>query len=292
MAQAGSTYDAPLNRVIGAMGAMGAMGDKKFIGVFDSGLGGLSVLHEIRRRLPAEELVYVADSAYVPYGGHDEDFIRRRSIAIADYLAEAGAKMLVVACNTATAAAVPTLRQRLAVPVVGMEPAVKPAAAATRSGIVGVLATIGTLRSARFAALLDRFGAGIEVLTEPCPGLVEAVESGALNSTETVGLVERHVRPLIQGGADVIILGCTHYTFLRPSIESAAGPGVSIIDTGSAVARQVAARLGERARRQGAGTERFLTTGSVPGLKPVLEMLWPGARSLEALNLPPGPSPH
>ncbi|MGD8976285.1 MAG: glutamate racemase [Gammaproteobacteria bacterium] len=272
--------------------AAGALGNSDFIGVFDSGLGGLSVLREIRKRLPAEKLVYVADSAHVPYGGHDEAFIRRRSIAIADYLAEAGARMLVVACNTATAAAVPTLRQHLPVPVVGMEPAVKPAAAATRSGVVGVLATIGTLRSARFAALLDRFGAGIEVLTEPCPGLVEAVESGALNSTETVDLVERHVRPLIQGGADTIILGCTHYTFLRPSIESAAGPGVSIIDTGSAVARQVAARLGGGARRQGEGTERFLTTGPVQRLSPVLEMLWPGARALEALTLPDGSSSH
>ena len=268
------------------------MDSSDFIGVFDSGLGGLSVLHEIRRLLPGQDLVYVADSAHVPYGGHDEAFIRRRSIAIADYLTGAGAKMLVVACNTATAAAVPTLRQRLSVPVVGMEPAVKPAAAATRSGIVGVLATIGTLRSARFAALLDRFGAGIEVLTEPCPGLVEAVESGDLTSTETVDLVERHVRPLIQGGADTIILGCTHYTFLRPSIESAAGPGVSIIDTGRAVARQVAARLGEGARRQGEGTERFLTTGPVQQLSPVLAMLWPGAGDLEALTLPDRSSPY
>jgi glutamate racemase len=272
--------------------ASGALNQSSFIGVFDSGLGGLSVLREIRARLPAEDLVYVADSAHVPYGGHDEAFIRHRSIAIADYLAGAGAKMVVVACNTATAAAVPALRERLSIPVVGMEPAVKPAAAATRSGIVGVLATVGTLRSARFAALLDRFGAGIQVLTEPCPGLVEAVERGALDARETVDLVERHVRPLIRGGADVIILGCTHYTFLRPSIESAAGPGVSIIDTGSAVARQVSARLGDSACRQSAGAERFLTTGAVQRLEPVLRMLWPGAGALEALTLADGSSSH
>lgn len=272
--------------------ASGELDQSGFIGVFDSGLGGLSVLGEIRARLPAEDLVYVADSAHVPYGGHDEAFIRQRSIAIADYLAGAGAKMVVVACNTATAAAVPALRERLSIPVVGMEPAVKPAAAATRSGIVGVLATVGTLRSARFAALLDRFGAGIQVLTEPCPGLVEAVERGALDARETVDLVERHVRPLTRGGADVIILGCTHYTFLRPSIETAAGPGVSIIDTGSAVARQVSARLGESACRQGAGAERFLTTGPVQRLERVLRMLWPGAGALEALTLPDGPASH
>lgn len=255
-----------------------------FIGVFDSGLGGLSVLLEIRQRLPGEDLAYVADSAHVPYGGHDEAFIRDRGLAIGRFLADAGASMLVVACNTATAAAVPALREQLTLPVVGMEPAVKPAAAATRSDIVGVLATVGTLRSARFAALLDRFGSGIGVLTEPCPGMVEAVENGALHAPETRRLVARHVQPLVQGGADVIILGCTHYTFLRPLIEAAAGPGVTVIDTSSAVARQVVTRLGKTAGREDGGGQRFMTTGSAKRLQPVLEMLWPGAGSLETLS--------
>ncbi len=255
-----------------------------FIGVFDSGLGGLSVLHEIRQLLPGEDLVYLADSAHVPYGGHGEAFIRDRSLAIGGFLAAAGARMVVVACNTATAAAVPTLREHLALPVVGMEPAVKPAAAATRSGIVGVLATVGTLRSARFAALLDRFGNGIGVLTEPCPGMVEAVEHGALETPETRELVARHVQPLIQGGADVIILGCTHYTFLRRQIETAAGPAVTVIDTSRAVARQVAARLGKSAGHRDVGAQRFITTGSAERLQPVLEMLWPGAGTIETVH--------
>lgn len=262
----------------------GALSKHGFIGVFDSGLGGLSVLREIRQLLPGEDLVYVADSAHVPYGGHDEAFIRGRGLAIGGFLAAAGASMLVVACNTATAAAVPALREHLALPVVGMEPAVKPAAAATRSGIVGVLATVGTLRSARFAALLDRFGSDIGVLTEPCPGMVEAVENGGLQTEETRELVTRHVRPLIQGGADVIILGCTHYNFLRPLIEAAAGPDVSVIDTSRAVARQIAARLGKSTGGGGGGGQRFMTTGSAERLQPVLEMLWPGAGSFETLS--------
>ncbi len=134
------------------------------------------MLREIRRRLPAEDLIYIADSAHVPYGGHPPDFIRARARALTDVLLGEGAKAIVVACNTATAAAVPMLRDRHSLPIVGMEPAVKPAAAATRSAVVGVLATVGTLQSARFAALLERFGDGITVVTEPCPGLVERVE--------------------------------------------------------------------------------------------------------------------
>jgi len=267
---------------------------RRFIGVFDSGLGGLSVLREIRTLLPAENLVYVADSAFVPYGGHEEAFIRQRGLAIGGFLAQAGAKMLVVACNTATAAAVPALRERFDLPVVGMEPAVKPAAAATRSGIVGVLATVGTLRSARFAALLDRFGSGVEVLTEPCPGMVEAVESGALDTAATRDLVARHVAPLIEGGADTIILGCTHYPFLRSLIAAAAGPDVVIIDTGMAVARQVAKRLQEQGSKRSPAdaSQRFLTTGNVTRLQPVLELLWPGAGTMEAMPEPEPVSDH
>ena len=268
------------------------MHQQEFIGVFDSGLGGLSVLHEIHTVLPSEHLMYVADSAFVPYGGHSEAFIRQRGLAIGGFLARAGAKMLVVACNTATAAAVPALREQLDLPIVGMEPAVKPAAAATRNGIVGVLATVGTLRSARFAALLDRFGNNVQVLTEPCPGMVEAVERGDLDSAATRAMVSRHVAPLIEGGADTIILGCTHYPFLRSHIQAAAGSEVVIIDTGLAVARQVARRLQQDGSTgdQTRGTQRFLTTGNVKRLQPVLESLWPGAGRMETMpDLDPGP---
>lgn len=248
------------------------------IGVFDSGLGGISVLAEIRRRLPGEDLVYVADSAHVPYGGHPAAFILARSLTLSGFLVEQGAKAVVVACNTATAAAVPALRARFAIPIVGMEPAVKPAAAATAHGVVGVLATAGTLRSARFAALLERFGERIHVVTEPCPGLVERVERGALDDPVTRGLVRRHLAPLLAAGADVIILGCTHYAFLRPLIEQEAGPDVSVIDTGEAVARQLERRLEElgglRTSGEG-GRTRFYTSGPVEALAAVLPRLWP-----------------
>jgi glutamate racemase len=255
------------------------------IGVFDSGIGGVSVLRAIRARLPAPELAYVSDSAYVPYGGRAEGLIRDRCRSIAAFLLERGARMLVVACNTATAAAVPWLRDELDVPIVGMEPAVKPAAAATRSGTVGVLATVGTLRSARFAALLDQFGAGVEVLTEPCPGLVEAVERGELDSPATRAMVIRHLDPLLAGGADTIILGCTHYHFLRPVIESAAGEGIVVIDTAAAVARQVQRRLAETGLdpAAGSGRQRFFTSGDLASYRTVLQRLWPDAGPARAL---------
>lgn len=245
------------------------------IGVFDSGLGGISVLREIHQRMPSASLAYVADSAWVPYGSRGEDFIQQRARSIARFLIEHGADMIVVACNTATAAAVPMLRQTMRMPVVGMEPAVKPATAATRNGIVGVLATVGTLQSARFAALLDQFGANIQVLTRACPGLVEQVEAGDLDGPRTRLLVRQYVLPLIEGGADTLVLGCTHYAFLRPLVEAIAGPDVTVIDTGEAVAR----RVEQVAKAIGPGFHRslsvaFWTSGNSVALSGPLHKLW------------------
>jgi glutamate racemase len=255
------------------------------IGVFDSGVGGISVLRTIRARLPAADLEYIADTAYVPYGGRSEIVIMERARRIAAFLIGRGARMLVVACNTATAAAVPSLRDELDVPVVGMEPAVKPAAAASRSGIVGVLATAGTLRSARFAALLDRFGTGIQVLTEPCPELVQAVERGELKTLRTQRVMSRHLAPLLAAGADTIILGCTHFHFLRPIVEQVAGAGIAIIDTGDAVARQVERRLGEASIERGAGraSQSFFTSGDPESFRMTLDLLWPAAGPVATL---------
>ncbi|MEJ2514233.1 MAG: glutamate racemase [Gammaproteobacteria bacterium] len=257
------------------------------IGVFDSGLGGLSVLGAIRRRLPGADLDYVADSAHVPYGDKGEDFIRERSRSLADFLLAQGAEVLVVACNTATAAAVPNLRAALAVPVVGMEPAVKPATLATRTGIVGVMATVGTLKSARFAALLDRFGAGIQVLTQACPGLVEQVEAADLEGRETRQLVQRFVGPLLAGGADTLVLGCTHFHFLRPLVQAEAGPDVTVIDTADAVARQVA-RVAGSPELPAAGRARFWTSGDAVTLQRPLAGLWGGMPRLMPLPETPG----
>jgi glutamate racemase len=213
------------------------------IGVFDSGLGGLTVVREMIARMPGERFIYIGDSGHAPYGAHSEDAIRGFSLEISRFLLrEFGCRGLVVACNTATAAAAETLRSTFSVPVVGMEPAVKPAVAVTKTGKVGILATVGTLSSARFAALLTRFeGDGsVEFLMQPCPGLPEAVEEGRTETPETRALVEKYVLPLLEKGVDTLVLGCTHYPVLRSLISSVAGPSVTLIDTGAAVARRAA----------------------------------------------------
>lgn len=256
------------------------------IGVFDSGVGGLSVLRHIRARLPHEDLLYIADSGHAPYGDKPAEWIRERSLELADWLVARGAKAIVVACNTATAAAAAALRERHALPIVAMEPAVKPAAAATKSGVVGVLATVGTLKSAQFAALLDRFASGIEVVTQPCPGLVECVERGELDTPATRVLVARYVEPLLARGADTIVLGCTHYPFLQPLIAEVAGPQVALIETGPAVARQLERRLQENglaAGRTRLGKSALHASGDLAQAERVMRRLWAEDTSFAAL---------
>lgn len=198
------------------------------IGVFDSGIGGLTVLEEIQQLLPHESLLYVADCGHIPYGEKTPAFILERSRSVAEFFRERGAKAFVIACNTATVAAVADLRQDYPDwPLVGMEPAVKPAAAATRSGVVGVLATTGTLQSAKFAALLDRFATDVRVITQPCPGLVELIEAGDLNSPALSALLQGYIEPLLSAGCDTIILGCTHYPFLKPLLAQMLPPASS-----------------------------------------------------------------
>ncbi|MGL4316859.1 MAG: glutamate racemase [Pseudomonas sp.] len=258
------------------------------IGVFDSGVGGLSVLGEIRARLPEESLLYVADSGHVPYGEKTPEFIRERSQLIAEFLLAQGAKALVLACNTATAAAVADLRQRYPeLPIVGMEPAVKPAAAATRSGVVGVLATTGTLKSARFAALLDRFASDVRVITQPCPGLVEQIEAGELASPHTRELLQRWVEPLLAEGCDTLILGCTHYPFIKPLLRELLPASVSLVDTGAAVARQLQSLLDQRGLRAPLGEARqtrLWSSGDPQQLQRVLPQLWGEVLDVESLN--------
>jgi len=208
------------------------------IGVFDSGIGGLTVLADLEAELPDERLVYVGDRAYCPYGGRPAEEIVARTFAIADGLVADGAKLLVVACNTATIAAIAPLRARHAVPVVGIEPAVKPAVARSRSRVVGVLATEGSLGGAKFHGLVAEHRGDAEVLTQPCPGLVELIESGDLGGPATRELVERYVRPLVEAGADTLVLGCTHYPLVRDLIAAAAGPDVALVDPGAAIAKR------------------------------------------------------
>ena len=228
------------------------------IGVFDSGMGGLSIVSELRRHLTHEDIIYFGDNAYIPYGGRSDEWLRARSSEVTSFLLDHGAKAIVVACNTASAAGLEHLRARYPLPIVGLVPAVKPAVAATRSGTVGVLATQATMRGRLLSDVIERFAvpAGVEVVTVAPDGLVEAVERGDLDTEETADAVRRAVEPMVARGADAIVLGCTHYPFLGPLIREAAGDGVQIIDAGVGVARQSARVLAAR---------NLLTPSTEPG---------------------------
>ena len=235
------------------------------------------MLHHIRTALPAENLLYLADSRHAPYGNKSPEFIRERAVALADFLIAQGAKALVVACNTATAAAIEELRKRYSLPILGMEPAVKPAAAATKTGVIGVLATVGTLKSAQFAALLESYGRSVEVVTQACHGLVECIERGELESPATAALLQTYLQPLLQAGADTIVLGCTHYLFVRPLIEQLVAPEIILIDTGAAVAKHLKRGLQETsllADVAKSGRVKFWTNSPVEDAKQVISQLW------------------
>lgn len=223
-----------------------SVGDSRPIGIFDSGVGGLSVTREIRRELPHEDLIYAADARHAPYGDKPTEFIERRTLAMADFLVREGAKAIVVACNTATGIAVDALRARLSIPVIAIEPAIKPAVSLTKSGVIGVLATTQTIASGRFARLVDGFCGQAEILSQACPGLVEQVERGELSSDATRSLVEKYVAPLLDKGADTLVLGCTHYPFVVDVIRSFAGPDIEIIDPARPVAKELRRRLEDR----------------------------------------------
>ncbi len=217
------------------------------IGLFDSGIGGLSVAYAILRQLPSESILYFGDTARIPYGAKPADTIRQYSEDITRFLLAGGSKLIVVACNTASAAALNHLRHLWPdVPIVGMEPAVKPGALATRTGKVGVLATAGTFKSQRYASLMHRFAKDVELLENPCIGLVELIEAGKLNEPETEQLLRQAIGPMQSAGADTFVLGCTHYPFVQGLIEKIAGPGAAIINPAPAVARQVERLLRER----------------------------------------------
>jgi glutamate racemase len=244
------------------------------IGVFDSGVGGLSVLKALRRELPAHDFTYFADTGYAPYGGHDDAYIIDRSRAVARTLIEKhNALALVIACNTATAAAVHVLRKDYPqLPIVGVEPALKPAAAITRTGRVGVMATRFTVGSAKLRALHESLKGQAEFVLQPCDGLVEAIE--AHDDDRISQLCEQYTREMgafgtAPGRIDTLVLGCTHYIFAREAIVSLVGPGVTIIETGEPVARQTRRMLEASSllRTEGRGRLHLLTTGSLHALQ-------------------------
>ena len=275
------------------------------IGVFDSGVGGLSVLRAIRQQLPAVPVIFLADQAHVPYGPRSLEQVRLFSEAITRYLLGRGCRLIVVACNAASAAALHHLRQKFSsTPFVGMEPAVKPAAEITRTDVVGVLATPATFQGALYASVVERFANGVTLLQHTCPGLVAQIEAGALDSAETRRILEEALQPMLQQGIDTVVLGCTHYPFVIPLIQQIVGPGVRVIDPAPAVARQVqrllvagdllelAAVMQEAVMPRGLHMLQFYTSGKpaplerlLPGLlgeiAPVEHVTWKAGKLVE-----------
>ena len=252
------------------------------IGVFDSGVGGLSVLRHIRALLPHEHLLYFADSAFAPYGDKTEQAVAERSLAIAGFLVAQGAKALVVACNTATVAAIKILREHFPdMPIVGVEPGLKPGAAASRNGKVGVLATDRTLAGEKFMLLREQISAASQAqfLLQGCTGLADQIELGELDSEATEAMLRRYILPLLDQGADTLVLGCTHYPLVQAAIErivaQATPTEVVLVDTGEAVARQLARLLenGGNGRHGAAGTLRGYTSASGTALEVAFSIL-------------------
>ena len=234
------------------------------IGVFDSGVGGLSVLRALRNLMPGEDIIYFGDQAHVPYGPRPMEQVRDFSKAITQFLLDENAKLIVVACNTASAAALTYLRQTFpGMRFVGMEPAVKPAAETTRSGVVGVLATPATFQGALYASVVERFANGVELMQSTCPGLVQEIEKGNLTGRATRKILESALRPMLEKKIDTVVLGCTHYPFVIPLISQSVGENVRVIDPAPAVARQVERLLDACGTRNQAaqGSVRFLTSG-------------------------------
>ena len=223
-----------------------AFTSKNLVGIFDSGLGGLSVLREIHNLLPSQPLFYIGDQSHVPYGKRQLNEIRKFSVAITQYLLDRGAKLIVVACNTASAAALQDLRGIFPnTPFVGMEPAVKPASRQTHNGIVGVLATPATFQGKLYNTLVERFAKNVTILKSTLPGLVEKIEQGNLNSPETRQILEEAIKPMVAQGADTLVLGCTHFPFVLPLIREIAGPHINVIDPAPAIARRTKSLLQE-----------------------------------------------
>jgi glutamate racemase len=258
------------------------------LALFDSGVGGLSVAREIRRALPSEDLLYVADTAYCPYGDRPDAEVRERALAVGRYLAGAGAKLIVVACNTATGAALEDLRTAVTVPVVGLEPAVKIAARITRARRIGVMATTSTARSDRLARLIRSHAQGVQVVTQPCPGLADLVEDGRHDDDGVLDrTLEELTRPLRDAGVDAVVLGCTHYAFVAPALARALGPSVELVDSAPAIARRVEHLLrdGRLLATSGSGSFRVLTTGRPEKVRPAVERLWGSPVSVDPLDV-------
>ena len=258
------------------------------IGMMDSGVGGLTILREVRKMLPVHPVVYLADQAHVPYGERSLEEVRGFAREITRYLIAQGARLIVVACNTASVAALRMLRNEFPdTPFVGMEPAVKPAAEQTRSGVVGVLATHATFQGEVYSSVVERFAAGVTLLQDHCPGLVARIENGDLQGPETEAILRKALIPMLEKGADTIVLGCTHYPFVIPLIRRITGPAVRVIDPAPAIARQTRRLLEESGLMAGKGESaalRMLTTGSAENLASVIPILLAETHAVESVT--------
>ncbi len=247
------------------------------IGIFDSGAGGLSVWREILRELPHEGTIYFADQVHMPYGPRTEEELRRFCVAITRFLIAQDCKAVVVACNTASAAALKHLRETFPLlPTIGMEPAVKPAAAATKSGVAGIMATPATFQGRLFQATAGRHASSIKLVSQVCDGLAEQVERGELNTPATEAMLRRHLEPMLAAGADTIVLACTHYPFVIDLIRQIAGPGVQVIDPAPAIARHVRRTLEQHALlslNTGTTAHRYFSTAAAAGFSLLLHKL-------------------
>jgi len=245
------------------------------IGVFDSGLGGLSVLEHLRTALPAASFFYIADSVNAPYGDKSDNFVTERSLAISQFLLRLQVSAIVVACNTATAAAVQLIRDNSAVPVVAIEPALKPAATLSQSKKIGVLATESTLRSEKYQLLRSRVADTITCYQQAAHGLAEQVEAGAIEAVTTRQILKQYLQPMLDQGVDTLVLGCTHYPFLIPVIRQLVGDELTIVDTGRAVSEQLVRVLGERNQSilQGEQQHRFFSSGDVQHAERMIALL-------------------
>lgn len=263
------------------------------IGIFDSGLGGLSVLREVRAMLPHEPLVYFADSRYAPYGDKPETFVEARTLQVCHWLVAQGCKALVIACNTATMHAVQTLRERLHVPIIGVEPGLKPAAASSQSKVVGVLATANTLKSAKFNRLLNSLSQESRYLCAAGHGLVSLIEQGDVSSAALREKLHAYLQPMLDAGADTLVLGCTHYPFLSDTIRDMVGNRLALIDTGTAIARQLARKLDEfdlAATPTGEGAVRYLSTKDAAHLREMAAALLQVDAVAETVTIEPAPA--
>lgn len=255
------------------------------IGAFDSGVGGLSVLRALQAQLPGEDILYFADQAHVPYGPRGLAEVRRLSEGIVRYLMAQGVKLIVIPCNTASAAALHALREQYPrFPFVGMEPAIKPAAEHTASGVVGVLATPTTFEGELYASVVERFGGGVTILQDTCAGLVAEIEAGRANGSKARQILESALQPMMAQGVDTLVLGCTHYPFAFDTIRAIVGDTVRLIDPAPAVARRVASLLdagGLRQSRSSGGRTRYFTSGDAEAMQARLQELLDVKASVE-----------